>query len=161
MARATAARSSASSVSVELTKTRSRWSGVRIAAALLSRHASTPPFITPPNCNRGTRHIDLPALQQLLGGLDRFACACQRQHVSCLQRLARPRDEQRGPVPPDGQHGGASLAAQVEWGERAADSEASLEQLQRRRLAQAVEELADRTDLRVWLRPAAGLGGER
>src|SRR5262249_40006558 len=34
MARATAARSSASSVSVELTNTRRRWSGVRIAALL-------------------------------------------------------------------------------------------------------------------------------
>src|SRR3954464_5011467 len=134
MARATAARSSASSVSVELTKTRSRWSGGRIAAALLSRPASTPPFITPPNCNRGTRHIDSPALQQLLGGLDRFACACERQHISCLQRLPRPRDEQRGTAAHDGQHGGASLAAQVELGERAADGGASLEQLQCRRL---------------------------
>ena len=62
MARATAVRSSASSASVELTKTRRRWSGVRIAAVLRSsapmcsswEDRNSPLFTAPPTSTGST-----------------------------------------------------------------------------------------------------------
>ena len=100
MARATAARSSASSASVELTKTRSRWSGVRIATSPGCSSVIHPPQGDPPSDPMRALRADYTARQRGRTRARRLRERNARGHTQPLPFLVMTETQTNTPTGP-------------------------------------------------------------